>query len=137
MLKEFSVLRLIISFILPFIVLYSIYIQLNGEVSPGGGFQAGVIFASAVIGYELIFDKKFFEQKFSIKYLKLCSILGVLLYAGTGFVSLIYDNNYLNYNVFHVNIIIGQHIGIFLIEVGVGLTVSSVMSLIYILLKEE
>lgn len=137
MLKEFSVLRLIISFILPFIILYSIYIQLNGEISPGGGFQAGVIFATAVIGYELIFDKKLFEQKFSVKYLKLCSILGVLLYAGTGFISLIYNNNYLNYNVFHVNIIIGQHIGIFLIEIGVGLTVSSVMSLIYILLKEE
>ncbi len=48
-----------------------------------------------------------------------------------------YNNNYLNYNVFNVNIITGQHIGIFLIEIGVGLTVSSVMSLIYILLKEE
>ncbi len=137
MLKEFSVLRLIITFIIPFVILYSIYIQLNGEVSPGGGFQAGVIFASGIIGYELIFDKSIFKQNFSIKYLTICSILGVLIYASVGLISLIYNYNYLNYNVLNIKPITGQHIGIFLIEIGIGLTVSSVMSLIYISLKED
>ena len=45
MLKEFKIIKTIIPFIIPYIILYAIYIQLNGEVSPGGGFQAGVIFA--------------------------------------------------------------------------------------------
>ncbi|MFP4000778.1 MAG: MnhB domain-containing protein [Thermoplasmata archaeon] len=33
----------------PFILLYGIYLMLFGPVSPGGGFQAGVVLASAVI----------------------------------------------------------------------------------------
>lgn len=33
----------------PFILMYGIYLMLFGPVSPGGGFQAGVVLASAVI----------------------------------------------------------------------------------------
>ena len=62
MLKNFIVIKLILSFIIPYITLYAIYIQLNGEVSPGGGFQAGVIFATAIIGYELVFGKENFSR---------------------------------------------------------------------------
>lgn len=137
MLKDFIVIKLIISFVIPYITLYAIYIQLNGEISPGGGFQAGVIFATGVIGYELVFGKEHFLKIFSAKVLLICSALGVLLYAGIGVVSLIYNDNYLNYNSLQDNPIAGQHLGIFLIEIGVGLTVSSVMCLIYTLLRED
>jgi multicomponent Na+:H+ antiporter subunit B len=137
MLKNFIVIKVILSFIIPYIILYAIYIQLNGEISPGGGFQAGVIFATAIIGYELIFGKKNFLGLISIKSLLICSTMGVSLYAGTGVISLILDDNYLNYNSLQSNSIDGQHLGIFLIEIGVGLTVSSVMCLIYTLLRED
>ena len=137
MLKNFIVIKLILSFIIPYITLYAIYIQLNGEVSPGGGFQAGVIFATAIIGYELVFGKENFLRFISIKTLLICSVLGVSLYAGTGIISLILDDNYLNYNSLQSDPIAGQHLGIFLIEIGVGLTVSSVMCLIYTLLRED
>jgi multicomponent Na+:H+ antiporter subunit B len=63
--------------------------------------------------------------------------LGVFLYAVTGVISLIFNDNYLNYNSISSNDITGQHIGIFSIELGVGLTVSSIMCLIYLLLREE
>jgi multicomponent Na+:H+ antiporter subunit B len=66
----------------------------------------------------------------------------VLIYASTGLVSFLFDDNYLNYNsiaktpwVNHP--LTGQHIGIFFIEIGVGLTVSSIMCLIYLVLKED
>ena len=137
MLKNFIVIKVILSFIIPYITLYAIYIQLNGEVSPGGGFQAGVIFATAIIGYELVFGKKNFLRLISIKSLLICSTMGVSLYAGTGVISLLLDDNYLNYNSLQSNSIAGQHLGIFLIEIGVGLTVSSVMCLIYTLLRED
>lgn len=137
MLKNFIVIKVILSFIIPYITLYAIYIQLNGEVSPGGGFQAGVIFATAIIGYELIFGKENFLGFISIKSLLICSTMGVSLYAGTGVISLILDDNYLSYNSLQSNSIAGQHLGIFLIEIGVGLTVSSVMCLIYTLLRED
>ena len=58
MLKDFIITKTIITFIIPYILLYAIYIQLNGEISPGGGFQAGVIFASAIVAYDLLFSIK-------------------------------------------------------------------------------
>ena len=134
MLKNFKIVNTIVPFIIPYTILYAIYIQLNGEVSPGGGFQAGVIFASSIIAYDLVFDK---VRIFSINSLIICSTLGVGLYAGVGTVSLFFNDNYLNYNSIADNNVAGQHIGIFLIELGVGLTVSSVMYLVYSLLRKD
>jgi hypothetical protein len=84
-----------------------------------------------------VFGKENFLRFISIKTLLICSVLGVSLYTGTGIISLIFDDNYLNYNSLQSNPIAGQHLGIFLIEIGVGLTVSSVMCLIYTLLRED
>ncbi len=142
MLKYFSVLKTVVSFIIPYLILYAIYIQLNGEVSTGGGFQAGVIFASGIIAFDLLNGSKKTCEFFSEKALIICGIFGVLIYASTGLVSFLFDDNYLNYNsiaktpwVNHP--LTGQHIGIFFIEIGVGLTVSSIMCLIYLVLKED
>jgi multicomponent Na+:H+ antiporter subunit B len=136
MLKEFKIIKTVIPFITPYIILYAIYIQLNGEISPGGGFQAGVIFATGIIAYDLVFGSKSLYKYFSTDGLIICGILGVALYAGTGVVSLIFNDNYLDYSSISSHDITGQHIGIFSIELGVGLTVASIMCLIYLLLKE-
>ncbi len=142
MLKYFSVLKTVVSFTIPYLILYAIYIQLNGEVSAGGGFQAGVIFASGIIAFDLINGTKITYEFFSEKALIICGIFGVLIYASTGLVSFLFDDNYLNYNsiakipwINHP--LTGQHLGIFFIEIGVGLTVSSIMCLIYLVLKED
>jgi len=137
MLKEFNIIKIILLFIIPYITLYAIYIQLNGEVSPGGGFQAGVIFATGLIAYDLVSGKEALENHFTIKSLTICGVLGVLIYASTGLISLIMGAEFLNYSVLLKNNIAGQHLGIFMIELGVGLTVSSIMCLIYTLLREE
>lgn len=136
MLKEFKIIKTVIPFITPYIILYAIYIQLNGEISPGGGFQAGVIFATGIIAYDLVFGSKSLYKYFSTDGLIICGILGVALYAGTGVLSLIFNDNYLDYSSISSHDITGQHIGIFSIELGVGLTVASIMCLIYLLLKE-
>lgn len=142
MLKDIPVVKTVILFIIPYVVLYAIYIQINGEVSPGGGFQAGVIFSAAIIGFDLISGSKKVAEFFSSKVLCICSVLGVLLYAGVGLVSFCYNDHYLNYysiakNQLVQNKLMGQYLGIFVIEIGVGLTVSSIMCLIYLTLREE
>lgn len=137
MLKEFNIIKIILLFIIPYITLYAIYIQLNGEVSPGGGFQAGVIFATGIIAYDLASGREALENQFTTKSLTICGVLGVLVYAGTGLLSLIMGAEFLNYSALLKNNIAGQHLGIFMIELGVGLTVSSIMCLIYSLLREE
>ena len=142
MLKKISILKIVFSFIIPYIILYAIYIQLNGEVSPGGGFQAGVIFATAVIALDLINGGKKTHQFFLEKALTICAVIGVLIYATTGIISLLFDDNYLDYNSIAKNSLItnqltAQHVGIFSIEIGVGLTVASIMCLIYLILREN
>lgn len=137
MFRKFKPIKTIVPFIVPYIILYSFYIQLNGEVSPGGGFQAGVIFVTGIIAYDLIFCSQKPTNHSLHDGLIICAVLGVAIYASTGSISLIFDDNYLNYSSISNNAITGQHIGIFLIELGVGLTVASIMYLIYSLLRKS
>ena len=116
MLKEFKVLKIVLLFIIPYIFLYAIYIQLNGEVSPGGGFQAGVIFTTGLIAYDLVLGANKLQKYFSVNALTICGVFGVGLYAGTGLISFINNDNYLNYSSIVRNDIAGQHIGIFLMN---------------------
>ena len=52
---SFPVIRVITKLIIPYILLFALYVQFHGDFGPGGGFQAGVIFASALILYGLVF----------------------------------------------------------------------------------
>ncbi len=128
------IIKTITRFIIPYICLYSLYIQVNGEISPGGGFQAGVIFASAIIAADLVYSKNLMH--FSIGFLRIIAVIGVMIYTGVGFIPLIFDSYYLDYSVLANDKFLAQTIGIFTIELGVGLTVAAVMYLIYFILQE-
>ena len=115
MLRNFVIIKKLTFFILPYIFLYSLYIQINGEASPGGGFQAGVIFASMVIAFDLVSEQ--FKQNFSVDLLVGVATTGVLIYALTGMWSILFDDNFLNYYSLHKDKLLAQHIGIFIIEI--------------------
>ncbi|MCZ6886835.1 MAG: DUF4040 domain-containing protein [Rickettsia endosymbiont of Ixodes persulcatus] len=135
-----KIIKYITSFIIPYIILYSIYIQLNGESSPGGGFQAGVIFASSFIAYDLVYGNRKLNRYFSPNVLIYIAILGVAIYAIVGTISLFFNDNYLNYyslTNFINDKLLAQHIGIFIVEIGIGLTVAAIMYLIYNLFNHE
>ena len=57
--------------------------------------------------------------------------IGALIYAGTGVVSMLCGGNFLDYNVLAEDPVEGQHLGIFLVELGVGITVFSVVLAIF------
>lgn len=135
MLRNFIIIKKLTFFILPYIFLYSLYIQINGEASPGGGFQAGAIFASMVIAFDLVSEQ--FKQNFSVDLLVGVATAGVLIYALTGMCSILFDDNFLNYYSLHKDKLLAQHIGIFIIEIGVGLCVASTMCLIYFLIAKK
>ncbi len=139
MLKNYPIISNVTLFALPYIFLYSLYIQINGEVSPGGGFQAGVIFASSLIGFDLVYgDSK--KQYFSTDSLLFIATLGVIIYASVGVISLLCNDNYLNYYSlanFTIDKLSTQHAGIFIIEIGIGLSVAAIMYLIYMLITYE
>ena len=49
------ILRVITKLLLPFILLFGLYVQFHGETGPGGGFQAGVIVGACIILYAIMF----------------------------------------------------------------------------------
>ena len=62
---------------------------------------------------------------------ELLASTGILLYAGTGVVTMMLGGNFLDYDMLATNPVTGQHIGIILIELGVGITVFAVMLIIF------
>ncbi len=112
-------------------MLFGLYVQFHGDFGPGGGFQAGVIFASAFILYALIYGTSAARRVAPPWLTRLLLAAGVLIYAGTGVAGLLLGGNYLNYSVLLDNRLDGQHLGIVVIEFGVGLTVAAAMITIF------
>ena len=125
------VLRIVAKILIPFVLLFALYVQFHGDFGPGGGFQAGVIFAAAFILYTLIFGLKAARGVVSLGVLRVLSALGVLLFAGVGLAGIFAGGNFLDYGVLASHPVAGQHLGIFLIELGVGATVAAVMIMIF------
>lgn len=130
--QRHRVIQVVSKLFIPLILLFAFYVQFHGDFGPGGGFQAGVIFASAFILHGLIFGEGRTRLVMPPYMLRWLMSAGVLLYAGTGVLSLFLGGNYLNYSVLASDPISGQHWGIIAVELGVGLTVTAVMiSLFY------
>ncbi len=129
--RDFFVLRVIAKLLIPFMLLFALYVQFHGDFGPGGGFQAGVMCAAAIIFYALIFGLPAARALVPDALVEALLALGVLLYAGVGVAGLLLGGNYLDYFVLAADPVAGQHRGILLVELGVLITVSSVMLKIF------
>ncbi len=129
--KHNLILRFITKYLFPVIALFALYVQFHGDYGPGGGFQAGVILSVAFILYALVFGVATVEQVLPLGLLRIFASIGVLIYAGTGVITLLLGGDFLDYNILSRYPVQGQHIGIMVIELGVGVTVSSVMLIIF------
>ena len=125
------VLRVIAKLLIPFILVFALYVQFHGDYGPGGGFQAGVIVAAAVIFYALIFGLPTAQRLVPEWLVETMVALGVLIFAGVGVGGLALGGNFLDYFVLSADPVSGQHLGILLVEAGVGVTVSGVMLMIF------
>lgn len=125
--KSDIILRVIAKLLMPFTLLFALYVQFHGDFGPGGGFQAGVIGAAAVVFYAVIFGLAAGQRLVPDWVVEKMLAAGVLLYAGVGFAGLALGGNYLDYFVLHADPVHGQHRGIFWVEAGVALTVAGVM----------
>lgn len=112
----------------PFIMIFALYVQFHGDYSPGGGFQAGVIFAAAFVLYALVYGLAKVLQVLPPAVPYLCAALGLVIFAGMGFVTMALGGNYLDYDVLSYDPVHGQHYGILVIEFGVLVTVFGVMA---------
>ncbi len=134
--KNSLILREACNLIVPAVLLYALYVQFHGDYSPGGGFQAGVIFAAAVILYALVHGREKAQKIIPSCVVRIFVSLGLLLYASVGVVSMLMGGNFLDYSVLAHDAQHGQHIGILIIELGVGITVAAVMIMVFYVLDE-
>ncbi len=123
--------RVVVKLLIPFVLLFGLYVQFHGDFGPGGGFQAGVIFAAAFILYAMLFGLDHAQRVFPAGVISFFVAAGLILYAGVGFASIVLGGNYLDYDVLAHDPVHGQHRGILWIELGVGITVAAVIVKIF------
>ena len=130
--KQYSIPRLITKLLLPLILLFALYVQFHGDFGPGGGFQAGVIFAAGFVLYALVYGLDNARRLMPPWLLRIGVSLGVLIYAGVGVAGMLLGGAFLDYGVLDPHDPAhGQHLGILLVELGVGITVAAVMISIF------
>ncbi len=131
------ILRVLAKLLIPFILLFGLYVQFHGDFGPGGGFQAGVILAAAVIFYGLIFGLDDARRLVPEGLVESMMAIGVLIYGGVGVAGLLLGGHYLDYCVLDPTPVHGQHRGIFWVEVGVAVTVAGVMLKVFYMFADR
>lgn len=125
------ILRVAAKLILPFMLLFALYVQFHGDYGAGGGFQAGAIAGAAIILYALVFGLAAARRIVTPALVETMVPLGVFIYAAVGVVGWLTGGNYLEYNHLAHDQVHGQEWGVFLVELGVFVTVSSTMVAIF------
>lgn len=117
--------------LIPFIVLFGLYVQFHGEYGPGGGFQAGALIATGVILYALLEGEEAALRAVPRPVLLALVIGGATLYGGVGLACILLGGNFLDYSVLSADPVVGQQTGILLIEAGVGMAVCGALLSIF------
>ncbi|MDJ0832472.1 MAG: DUF4040 domain-containing protein [Gammaproteobacteria bacterium] len=130
-LRHYLIQRLVGRTVIPFILLFGFYVQFHGDFGPGGGFQAGALIAAAIILYALIEGTDTALTVIPSWLLTGMVSGGALLYSGVGIAGMLMGGNFLDYSVLASDPVAGQHLGILLIELGVGITVTGVLLSIF------
>ena len=131
--REMPILRVVARALVPVILLFGLYVQFHGDFGPGGGFQAGVIFAAGLIIFALTFGAEALRQVVPAVLTERLMAAGVLLYGAVGVLAMFLGGEFLNYSALdplttghH-----GQHLGIIVIELGVGIAVAATIMRVY------
>ena len=131
MVRQHFILRVIGKLLMPFILLFALYVQFHGDFGPGGGFQAGVIFGAGFILYSMIYGVEAARRVAPDGVIRIIIAAGLILFVGVGYFGMFLGGEFLNYNVLAHDPVHGQHLGILLVEFGVGTTVAATMITIF------
>lgn len=130
--KDQVILRVVTKFTTPVILLFGFYVIAHGEISPGGGFQGGVLLASGFVLYGLVFGLAELEPILPRRVTDSMASIGVALYAGVGLVGILGGYRYLDYTPLWITgAESAESWGMTLVEFGVGLTVAAVMITVF------
>ena len=127
--------------IVPVIQIFAFYVLAHGHVSPGGGFQGGVVMGASFILVALAWDLDVALARFSMERCILVAALGIVLYGGIGFLSMLLGGECLAYaeleKVLPVSREMARYHAMLGVEIGVGFTVTAIMFALYANLSSE
>ena len=127
--------------IVPVIQIFAFYVLAHGHVSPGGGFQGGVVMGASFILVALAWDLEVALARFSAEKCILVAALGIVLYCGIGFLSMLLGGEFLDYaeleKVLPVSREMARYHAMLGVEIGVGFTVTAIMFALYANLSTE
>jgi len=130
------ILRVTTKLVLPFILLFALYVHFHADFGPGGGFQGGVIAAGMVILYAIVFGAYAARHAVPPQVVRAMVPLGILIYASAGLPAFLSNQNFFDFGVLAHHSDHGQHLGIIWVEVGVIVTVAgSMISIFYALIE--
>ncbi len=129
--KHDVILRVGVKLLLPFILLFALYVHYHGDYGPGGGFQAGVISAGMIILYALVFGVDRAKRIAPEWLVERLVPAGVLIYASAGLPAMFAGKNYLDYTIYSHDPLHGHEWGVLLVETGVIVTVAATMTAIF------
>ena len=127
---------------IPFIQLFALYVIIHGTGGPGGGFQGGVVFASAFILYTVAFNLAGVKKRFPESANTIFSSLGLYIYAGIGLLAIIFSlgaAQYLNYGFIPFTSYFEENraLGMDFVEMGIGITVMAIIVSIFFDLSQK
>ena len=128
-----TVLQASFRLIVPVVMLYGIYVLFHGELSLGGGFQAGALIACAYLLDRIMPSFGTRLGEFREENLMIFAGLGVFIYAFTGILPMLFGGNFLEYGKLPLAFLTehgGAELhtyGILLIEIGVTVCVAAVI----------
>lgn len=126
--------------IIPFIQIFALYVIAHGHYSPGGGFQGGVIMGASMVLLAIAFDLRSAIRRLGERMAMFLCVLGVVIYAGTGILCMLFEKNYLDYSalaLFGLDPVSVRSHGILIVEIGVGIVVMAVMIILYYILASS
>ena len=131
----------ILPILIPILLLYAVYVLMHGEVSLGGGFQAGALLAMAYILYSLVEAEYEHKLHFSQFRLMCLGAVGLLIYFSTGLLPMAFGGNFLEYGCLPFPFMeeAERHsTGILMIEIGVTITVAtSIITILNAILERK
>lgn len=132
---ESIIIQTAVRILVPFIQVFGLYVIVHGHYSPGGGFQGGVILGASFVLIALAYDLKYSMNYMSEQVNIILGNTGALIFVGTGVLCALFGGLFLDYAALDVLIPLGpiewRSFGIFIVEVGVGLAVMSIMASLF------
>ena len=127
--------------IVPVIQIFAFYVLAHGHVSPGGGFQGGVLMGASFILVALSWDLETALARFPMNRCIIVAAAGIILYGGIGLLSMFLGGEFLDYaelaKVLPVSREMARYYAMLGVEIGVGLTVTAIMFALYANLSSE